>query len=44
MDGKPNRTIQKKWTRSDRYGLFWSSRVWPRALSRSGQQTPLSSR
>ena len=27
LDGKPNRTSQKKLTRSDRDGLFWSSRV-----------------
>jgi hypothetical protein len=27
LDGKPNRTGQKKWTRSDRDALFWSSRT-----------------
>jgi hypothetical protein len=27
LDGKPNRTGQKKWIRSDRDALFWSSRT-----------------
>lgn len=27
LDGKPNRTGQKKWTRSDRDALFWASRT-----------------
>lgn len=27
LDGKPNRPGQKKWTRSDRDALFWSSRT-----------------
>jgi hypothetical protein len=27
LDGKPNRMGQKKWTRSDRDALFWSSRT-----------------